>query len=102
MIPANVHGGITYAGNNIHEEVEIEEDNLWVGFDCSHLGDQVKGPTAIDESGHFWTEEEVVEETEKLAEQLDDMTWEDIVENKLSYMPDWFRNRIEIKQMGDA
>lgn len=102
VIPVNVHGGITYAGSEIHEDVESERDLLWIGFDCGHLGDKVKGPTTIGESGHFWTKDEVVEETEKLAEQLEDMTWEDIVENKLSRMPDWFRNRVKIKQKGGA
>jgi len=57
-----VHGGLTYG--------EVEDDGLcWFGFDCIHAGDKGVGLLS-NLKGHFWTLEEVVEETEKMAKQF--------------------------------
>ena len=60
-IDVSVHGGLTYA--------EKGKDGDWrVGFDCAHAGDStIESPEV---GGHSWTLDEVVEETNKLAEQL--------------------------------
>jgi len=85
-LPIEVHGGLTYG--------EVEEDGLkWFGFDCAHLEDA----TASSPSGHFWTLEEVVEETEKMAKQFSELTLRKIIEYKLEWMPDWFKKNVLIK-----
>jgi len=77
-IPVSVHGGLTFADHKLNE-VETPEI-YWVGFDCAHAGDQ----TQYDiENGwyrgdHFWTTEEVIKETEDLADQLAKLTWTDL------------------------
>lgn len=50
-----VHGGITFARGS-------ENGSMVYGFDCAHAGDWV----SYCPSGHKWTEDEVVVETEKL------------------------------------
>lgn len=60
-IDVNVHGGLTYS------EYSKDKKGYWLGFDCAHLGDKTLG---LDFDGHFWTLEETIEETKKLAEQL--------------------------------
>lgn len=95
-VPAEVHGGLTFSGEGLHDEIDTEDKVMWFGFDCAHAGDEIKGMANIGGSGHFWTEEEVVEETEKLAEQLKDLTWNEIIEYKLRYMPEWFKSRVDL------
>jgi hypothetical protein len=53
-----VHGGITYA--------EIENKGMKYGFDCAHCGDWV----SYNPTGHKWTLEEVIAETEKMAKAI--------------------------------
>lgn len=89
----SVHGGITFS------EIEpcSHEDGrgFWFGFDCAHAGDAPYDPTLKAEdfvdvkarymfqvhkkveakypsmlSEHYWTHDEVVNETEQFAEQL--------------------------------
>lgn len=94
----SVHGGITYGqecdGAVCH--IADEGDHLWwLGFDCAHGGDLSPGlletmrsaEVALETTGfqtgtirdvlkyryekwHYWTAEEVMEETKRLAEQL--------------------------------
>jgi hypothetical protein len=53
-----VHGGITYTG---------EQDGLWwFGFDTSHITDW----DYVSHKGKYWTIEEVIDETKRLAQQL--------------------------------
>ncbi|RDI73337.1 hypothetical protein Gocc_2937 [Gaiella occulta] len=51
-----VHGGITYAR-------EDTDGSMVYGFDCSHYGDW----TDSDRSGRVWEEDEVAEETRRMA-----------------------------------
>lgn len=77
-VAVSVHGGLTYAehcnGHVCHTPKEGEPDNVWwLGFDCAHARDLIpdlsrRQHLKIDE--HYWTLEEVKEETKQLAEQL--------------------------------
>lgn len=86
----DVHGGLTFA--EIEPCTEHEDgQGYWFGFDCAHSGDasydvnatpvteEGKRRFAIElemgnkygrDEGHYWTESEVVRETERLADQL--------------------------------
>ena len=60
------HGGLTYG---------VDEDG-WVGFDCAHAGDVcvLDGDEQTDHAmstERTWTPEDVAEECEKVAEQID-------------------------------
>ncbi len=79
-VPVEVHGGLTYGGKDCY------------GFDCGHAGD--RSSDEEESRGHFWTLDEVVKETNKLAEQLNQVTIEKCVDHKLEYMPDWFKNYV--------
>lgn len=46
--------------------------------------------------GHFWTLEEVVRETEKMAKQFSELTLQAIIKKKLEWMPNWFKNNVKI------
>lgn len=70
----DVHGGLTFSGEGYSR-------GWWIGFDCSHLGDAASpeyqekqrreyGYGFGDRDGHYWTIEEVAEETERLAAQV--------------------------------
>ena len=80
-----IHGGLTYADkckNHIcHTPKPGEPDDLWwFGFDCAHAGDKIPGfPLFSDapmfrDDDHYWTLEDVQEETNNLAEQLRALT----------------------------
>ena len=66
VVSVDVHGGLTYGS--------LEENEFWLGFDCAHAGDRIGGRILsvlhLGGNEHFWTLDEVVEETNKLAEQL--------------------------------
>jgi hypothetical protein len=83
-IPVDVHGGLTYGIDNTF------------GFDTTHCGD--KSSNEIDSKGHFWTLDDVVKETNSMAEQFSKITLLEIINYKLRYMPDWFKDNIEIKE----
>lgn len=87
----SVHGGLTFAELEPCNEHE-DGQGWWFGFDCAHAGDAYVDPNAKIETlsseaaehvkmlqrydlysrlhEHFWTEDEVVTETEDLARQL--------------------------------
>ncbi|MDE1854643.1 MAG: hypothetical protein KGI38_13035 [Thaumarchaeota archaeon] len=68
-IDVSVHGGLTYG--------ETKDGLTWFGFDCAHSGDAMSGEMAkynFDRDAHFWILDEVVKETNRLAEQLRDLT----------------------------
>lgn len=93
-IPVDIHGGLTFKS--------VEKDGVWFGFDCAHAGDammrdgKLKTYFGDGSTEHFWTLEEVVKETESLADQLSRITWDDIIKAKMSYMPDWFSSRVMV------
>jgi len=67
-LQVSVHGGITFSNwGRFHEY--LENGYYWLGFDCAHAGDKYKSDSGTIK-GHWWTLTEVVEETERLAEQL--------------------------------
>lgn len=68
-----VHGGLTFSAPGGYPS--ILPDNSWyLGFDTAHAGDVIPAFNFKQEGDHRWTEEEVVEETNKLAEQLSKIT----------------------------
>lgn len=99
-VPVEVHGRLTFA--NLEPCTEHEDgQGWWLGFDCAHFDDAMYDPAATPESisdpesrrslkihievegqyGYrlnecYWTEAEVVAETERLAEQLAEMIHE--------------------------
>ena len=86
----DVHGGVTFTSKGItnSERVAIklggaepppwyDKSLWWVGFDCAHAGDEFHTDEirkALSEDAippeHKWTLDEVVKETNGLAEQL--------------------------------
>lgn len=74
-IDVEVHGGLTFSGWDV--EGFTADQLWWVGFDCLHAGDAPDPELAPDtwrssliHGAHVWTSDEVVQETERLAEQL--------------------------------
>lgn len=78
-VDVDVHGGLTFGQL---EPCEHEDgQGYWYGFDCAHYDDAHYEPghepeyitrlgiTSLSQ-GHFWTLDEVIKETERLAEQL--------------------------------
>lgn len=71
----SVHGGITFRQSFNHKDCSGIE-GWWLGFDTNHAGDmmhgRIKPPMELPWGGyeHAWTLEEVVAETERLAEQI--------------------------------
>ena len=78
-----VHGGLTFA--QIEPCAHEDGQGWWFGFDCAHAGDEVYDPSNPPEwrakldlkypeyarlKDHYWTQPEVEEETNRLADQL--------------------------------
>lgn len=111
-VPVNVHGGLTFAEIEPCKEHE-DGQGYWFGFDCAHAEDASYDPNmrledmttkegrdsfriksemrrkypAISFLGrpeHYWTQDEVATETERLAEQLTQLA---ISKRKLEYVP---------------
>lgn len=70
-VDIDVHGGLTFKKSSLWE-IKEEKGFVWFGFDCSHAGDWTVRDQAIygkdEKKGHFWTKDEVVEETKRMAE----------------------------------
>lgn len=62
LYDVEVHGGLTFAGTL------NDDDYWWVGFDCAHSGDWTQLHPSL--GAHRWTVDEVVAETQQLADQL--------------------------------
>lgn len=78
----SVHGGLSFSGTRKF----ITSDDLWFfGFDCGHCGDAVdkmteEGKERLNREspsfynflleGHVWTLDEVITESESMADQL--------------------------------
>jgi hypothetical protein len=89
-VAVDVHGGLTFSDLEPCTE-HPDGQGWWLGFDCVHAGDAMYDPNppadiseetkrfiamhqkvfqAVFRSDHYWTQEEVERETERLAEQL--------------------------------
>lgn len=67
----NAHGGLTFSGK--HDELPNNpfDNNIWYfGFDCAHYGDAVEFEYLSKTTGHKWTEEEVIKETERMVDGI--------------------------------
>lgn len=89
-LPIDVHGGLTYG--DVGESNNPDEETF--GFDCAHLGDATGELGPLSKTDHFWTLEEVVAETNRMAEQFQALTIKAIMEHKIQWMPDWFKENI--------
>lgn len=76
-IPADVHGGLTFADPGKACDTHDEKAEWWIGFDCGHAGD-APDPTLIDPGGYLLpscgdetirTQEYVEAECRSLCEQ---------------------------------
>ncbi len=92
-LPVQVHGGLTFGDFKL-SDVPIRKNAYWFGFDCAHAGDNTTWE--METKGHLWTTEEVEKECESMAKQFSKMTLEDIVKEKLRWMPDWFKKNVRI------
>jgi hypothetical protein len=93
-LPIDVHGGLTFGSCEPPiKEIEKSED-VWFGFDCAHSGDNTSWHK--EENGHFWTMEEVANECIKMSREFKNLTLRKIIEYKLEYMPNWFKENIKI------
>lgn len=102
-VPVDVHGGLTFSNMSLTGQPD-DENYHWFGFDCAHFGDEIRlsGLRNGFLHGHWWTLEEVITETNSLAEQLADLTWKEIVLHKMKYLPVWFTSRVELKKKSEA
>ena len=100
----NVHGGITFSGE---KEISISGDTLRVvGFDCAHFNDcpdkgsmlkyfgkddeRYKLVTKLGrDKGHIWTLNEVKEECESLAKQVDTLEKSYLKQKKIELKRAW-------------
>ena len=64
-----VHGGVTYSGDDLNYPVTSKGGLWWFGLDFAHAGDFVF-LTRIEDSYSNVAIEEVIKETEKLADIL--------------------------------
>jgi len=77
-IPVEIHGGLTWGSKG-----------SW-GFDCMHWNDTLD----------VWTLKRVEEEVNNLSEQLAKITWRDVINHKLEFLPIWFKKKFEEKELG--
>lgn len=100
-LPIDVHGGLTFGQQGQKESDGKWEDSdfWWFGFDTAHLGDKVTYSDGIEEhEGHWWTLEEVVKETECMAEQFSKLTLQAIIKKTLRWQPNWVLRNIVIRR----
>ena len=63
------HGGITYVNKDL-EGIPSDENTWWIGWDYAHHGDY-SGLLWLM-GGKKWTTKEIVEECERVIEQIED------------------------------
>lgn len=85
-IPVPVHGGLTFSGEDL--QGVSKESGFWVGWDYAHIFDQ----------GKDYSLEDIVEDVEDVVNQLSEIGIADAVEEKLEFMPEWFRDNIEVSE----
>jgi len=78
-VDVEVHGGLTFSGQGKPGSLWEDKQLWWFGFDCAHAEDNFYRDDYLSarpelepivRGARKWKVEEVVEETEKLAEQL--------------------------------
>lgn len=77
-VPSDVHGGITFGPERIKGGTFpadfTGEPLLWVGFDCAHAYDYLpkysKYASMLLLAKRYWTQDEVIRETNKLAREV--------------------------------
>jgi hypothetical protein len=85
----DVHGGLTYG------DIDSKKpDEQTFGVDCTHFND-LSADDKPGRQGHFWTLEETVAETNRMAEQFQKLTLRAIIEHKLEWMPDWVKDNVQ-------
>jgi len=63
-VNVEIHGGLTF-------RCKAKEGGSWFGFDTAHAGDWIGfAGSDLEMPGRIWTEEDVAQETEHLAQQL--------------------------------
>ena len=71
LINLEVHGGITWAGDDFNFNPIVLKDSWWIGWDYSHAGDYYASGYGVDEiSGFKYTSEEILEDVMSLIKQL--------------------------------
>lgn len=97
-LPIDVHGGLTFGQQGQKEKDGWwgDSDLWWFGFDTAHAGDRVQSDYSRE--GHWWTLEEVISETERMAEQFAKLTLRQIIIQRLRWQPDWVLKNITIKR----
>jgi|SRR5882672_7409967 len=76
-LDVSVHGDLTFGDLELCVEHK-DGQGYWFGFNCAHSGDAMYDPAAKNElehyfihaGDHYWFQDEVEAETERLAEQL--------------------------------
>jgi len=66
-VNVRVHGSLTFSSRG-GQRYWKGKNLWWFGFDCAHAGDLVPAYPHVGE--HYWTLEEVIKETKRLAKQL--------------------------------
>jgi hypothetical protein len=84
QVEVSVHGGLTFAKQGSSDSIWKNKDFWWFGFHCAHATDDTHRdswdferthPVRQSEAHlHKWTIDEVCAETEKLADQLANVT----------------------------
>lgn len=123
-LDVDVHGGLTFG--RFEKCLESDGSGKWFGFDCAHCDDSYAAPSVPKDyvwqserarlnweeerkwapslmNSHYWTEDEVAAETERLAEQVSKSVWRVCLRGLLrqvkdDFLRDWHNTRIwEIK-----
>ena len=70
-----VHGGITYMENYLHDSANNEREGNWIGFDCAHAGDRIPAYSDMYITKHdtFKNRNYVRKELDKLVKQLKEL-----------------------------
>lgn len=84
QVKVDVHGGLSFAKRGWNGSIWKNKDLWWFGFHCGHATDDIRRNNWDFERAHpvrqsevhlrTWTIDEVCAETEKLADQLVDIT----------------------------
>lgn len=74
-IDLDVHGGLTYSGKPLWEEI----NEYWIGWDYAHAGDFLPG---LKTRGKKWTTRKIFKDVKSVVAQLLDIEYEVLAEAK--------------------